>query len=121
MKSTQKKKKSHKTGKDVNEQVSSNSFTERKGAGTEKLKTRKPDEKKVIDSKAKKNRHNFAFFSIATHFLRDAKIELKKVKWPSRKELIASTIMVLILVIAVAFYLGVVDFFLNMIINKIIG
>ena len=35
--------------------------------------------------------------------------ELKKVTWPSRKETIASTSVVLITVIMVSFFLGIVD------------
>ena len=36
-------------------------------------------------------------------------MELKKVKWPTRKELLASTAVVLFLVLVVAFYLGIID------------
>jgi preprotein translocase subunit SecE len=43
-------------------------------------------------------------------FLKEVKIELKKVTWPSRKEAIGSTAVVIILVILVAIFLGLVDF-----------
>lgn len=36
-------------------------------------------------------------------------MELKKVKWPTRKELLASTAVVLFLVLVVSFYLGIID------------
>ncbi len=42
-------------------------------------------------------------------FLREVKFELKKVVWPSRKQTIGSTIVVLILVIIFALFLGGVD------------
>ncbi|MFC1867003.1 preprotein translocase subunit SecE [Thermodesulfobacteriota bacterium] len=61
------------------------------------------------------------YINIATHFLRDAKMELKKVKWPTRKELLASTAVVIILVLVVSFFLGLIDFGLIKIIKKIVG
>jgi preprotein translocase subunit SecE len=42
-------------------------------------------------------------------FLREVRIELKKVTWPSRKETIAATGMVIILSVLVAFFLGLLD------------
>ena len=54
-------------------------------------------------------------------FLRQAKVELKKVKWPTRKELIASTLVVIVLTILVSIYLGLVDFGLIKIIKHVVG
>ena len=48
-------------------------------------------------------------------------MELKKVKWPTRKELLASTAVVIVLTLFVAFYLGLVDFGLIKIIKAIVG
>jgi preprotein translocase subunit SecE len=53
----------------------------------------------------------------AKQFFREVKVELKKVTWPSRKETIASTSVVLITVILVAFYLGIVDLGLSRLIK----
>jgi preprotein translocase subunit SecE len=61
------------------------------------------------------------YLSIIVQFLRDAKMELKKVKWPTRKELLASTAMVILLSIAIAFFLGLVDLGLTSVITKIVG
>ena len=61
------------------------------------------------------------YITIIVQFLRDSKMELKKVKWPTRKELLASTAMVILLSIAIAFFLGLIDFGLTTIITKIIG
>ncbi len=58
---------------------------------------------------------------ISSNFLRDCKMELKRVKWPTRKELLASTAMVIFLVIIIAFVLGVADALLVEIIEKIAG
>ena len=54
-------------------------------------------------------------------FLGEAKTEMKKVKWPTRKELLASTAVVIVLTLIVAFFLGLVDFGLVKIIKNIVG
>ena len=53
----------------------------------------------------------------AQQFFREVRVELKKVTWPSRKETIASTSVVLITVFLVAFYLGIVDLGLSRLIK----
>ncbi len=42
-------------------------------------------------------------------FLREVKTELKKVTWPSRKDTLSGTAIVLFTVFVVAIFLGVVD------------
>ena len=54
-------------------------------------------------------------------FLREAKMELKKVKWPTRKELLASTAVVIVLTLLISFFLGAVDFGLIKIIRNVVG
>jgi preprotein translocase subunit SecE len=87
----------------------------------------KEDKKKSRNVTAK-NGHDkksdnklYSYIKISSNFLRDCKIELKRVKWPTRKELLASTVMVLFLVIVIAFVLGVADAILVEIIKKIAG
>jgi len=46
-------------------------------------------------------------------FLREVKIELKKVTWPSRKQTVGSTVVVIILVVIISLFLGLVDFSLS--------
>ncbi len=58
-----------------------------------------------------------AFIGTAQQFFREVRVELKKVTWPTRKETIASTSVVLITVFLVAFYLGVVDLGLSRLIK----
>ncbi|NWF54001.1 MAG: preprotein translocase subunit SecE [Syntrophaceae bacterium] len=58
-----------------------------------------------------------AFIRTAQQFFREVRVELKKVTWPTRKETIASTSVVLITVFLVAFYLGVVDLGLSRLIK----
>jgi preprotein translocase subunit SecE len=57
------------------------------------------------------------FLRTAQQFFREVRVELKKVTWPSRKETIASTSVVLITVFLVAFYLGIVDLGLSRLIK----
>ena len=46
-------------------------------------------------------------------FLREARVEIKKVTWPDRKATTASTVVVLVVVIIVSVYLGLVDALLS--------
>ncbi len=46
--------------------------------------------------------------SIAEYF-NDVKSELKKVTWPNRQEIITSTIVVVVVVIAFTLFVGIVD------------
>jgi preprotein translocase subunit SecE len=60
------------------------------------------------------------YISIARQFLSDAKVELKKVTWPNRKELLTTTAIVIVLVLIISFFLGIVDFGLVKIIKNLI-
>jgi len=53
-------------------------------------------------------------------FLKETKFELKRVTWPTRKEMLAGTTVVLIIVFIVAFFLGVVDLGLSKLIKAIL-
>jgi len=59
-------------------------------------------------------------FEKVKQFLKEVKIELKKVVWPTRKDTIASTSVVIILVLIIALFLGLVDFGLSKIIRVIL-
>ena len=61
------------------------------------------------------------YFIVARQFLVDAKVELKKVTWPTRKELLSTTAIILLLVFLIAFFLGVVDLGLVKIIKNVVG
>jgi preprotein translocase subunit SecE len=56
-----------------------------------------------------------------TQFLKDAKMELKKVTWPTPKQALASTAVVIILVFIVSFVLGIIDFALAKAVKFILG
>jgi preprotein translocase subunit SecE len=53
-------------------------------------------------------------------FLREVKVELKKVVWPSRKQTIGSTVVVLILVMIISVFLGMVDMGLSGLIRVVL-
>lgn len=53
-------------------------------------------------------------------FFREVRIELKKVTWPARKETLASTSVVIILVFLVAVFLGLVDAGLSRILKLVL-
>ena len=46
-------------------------------------------------------------------FLKEARAELGKVTWPTRKELYESTILVIVSVILITIFIGAVDFVFN--------
>ena len=54
-------------------------------------------------------------------FLNEVWAELKKVHWPSRKETYAATLVVLIVTIFVAAFLGVVDFAISRLIHAVLS
>lgn len=59
------------------------------------------------------------FIEKALQFLREVKVELKKVTWPSRKQALGSTLVVIILVVIISLFLGVVDIGLSSLISLI--
>ncbi|MDD2391235.1 MAG: preprotein translocase subunit SecE [Desulfobacterales bacterium] len=75
---------------------------------------------KKISSGAKSSQQEKNFFDKTVQFLREVKIELKKVTWPSRKQTIGSTVVVLIFVIIVSAFLGLVDISLTNLIRLIL-
>lgn len=46
-------------------------------------------------------------------YIRESKDELKKVIWPSRKETVRHTLLVIGVSVGVAIFLGIADFFLT--------
>ena len=53
-------------------------------------------------------------------FLREVRVELKKVTWPSRKQTLGATAVVIILVMIISLFLGLVDFGLSNLIRVIL-
>lgn len=52
-------------------------------------------------------------------FLKDIKLEMIKVSWPTKDELIGSTVIVLVSLAILSLFIGICDLFLSKIINVI--
>ena len=70
---------------------------------------------KRIPEKKKDN-----FLDKAMQFLREVKVELKKVTWPSKKQTMGSTIVVIVLVMIISFFLGLVDMGLSSLVRVVL-
>lgn len=55
-----------------------------------------------------------------TNFLQDVHAETKKVTWPSRKDVMGSTVVVVVAVFIIAGFLGVIDFILSLFIGSLV-
>ncbi len=60
------------------------------------------------------------FVEATFQFLREVKVELTKVTWPSRKQTIGSTVVVLVLVLLISLFLGIVDMGLSQLIRVVL-
>jgi preprotein translocase subunit SecE len=60
-------------------------------------------------------------FDTARTFLQEAWAELRRVQWPTQKEVRAATIVVIILVSSVAIFLFVVDAVLSWLLQTFLG
>jgi preprotein translocase subunit SecE len=60
------------------------------------------------------------FLQKSGQFLREVKIELKKVTWPTRKQTMGSTVVVLVLVMIFSLFLGLVDVGLSSLIRVVL-
>jgi len=59
-------------------------------------------------------------FKKIKNFFSEVKIELKKVVFPSREEVIGSTKVVLVLVLIVAIFLGLIDLVLSKLVGMVV-
>ena len=62
-----------------------------------------------------------AWVDTARGYLREVIVELKKVIWPSRKETLGSTAVVLVIVGLAAVFLGIVDLILSRLVRLLVG
>ena len=65
-------------------------------------------------------KHKDNIFGKIAQFLREVKVELKKVAWPSRKQTIGSTVVVIALVMIISIFLGTVDLGLSSLIRIVL-
>ena len=54
------------------------------------------------------------------NFFKEVRVELKKVSWSTRDELIGSTMVVVVTVLILAIFIGICDFFLSRFISVLI-
>jgi len=57
---------------------------------------------------------------VSKQFLREVKTELKKVTWPTKKDALSGTAVVLVAVFIVAFFLGIVDWGLSNLVKELL-
>jgi preprotein translocase subunit SecE len=55
-----------------------------------------------------------------TTFLQEVHAETKKVTWPNRRDLLGSTLVVVVAVFLIAGFLGIIDFGLSLLIGTLI-
>ncbi len=59
-------------------------------------------------------------FNRAAEFIREVKVELKKVTWPTRKQTTGTTIVVILFVFVVAAFLGLFDYSLSTLVQVVL-
>ena len=69
----------------------------------------RPAKKRVAEPKTRVKGRTLGVVDTVSQFLREVRAELAKVTWPTRKDTIASTSVVLVIVILIAAFLGIVD------------
>jgi preprotein translocase subunit SecE len=89
----------------VKDNIIGRALSQKKSSGTAKASQRK----------IKQN-----FLGKAIQFLREVKVELKKVTWPSRKQTVGSTVVVILLVMIISFFLGIVDIGLSSLVRVVL-
>ena len=50
-----------------------------------------------------------SLFRALSDYVRDVRVEMSKVSWPSRRELRDQTVVVIVMVILVSIFIGIVD------------
>ncbi len=79
-----------------------------------------PQKKTLTGTKIIQEKENNSYFDRALQFLREVKIELKKVTWPSRKQALGSTVVVIILVVIISLFLGVINIGLSSLVGVVL-
>jgi preprotein translocase subunit SecE len=88
-------------------------------AKTIKLKSYSSRQRALTKTKAEPGKIK-GYIDKGIQFLREVKVELKKVVWPTRKQTIGSTVVVLILVMIIALFLGLIDMGLSSLVRIVL-
>lgn len=59
-------------------------------------------------------------FRKLTNYIKNSVIELKKVSWPSKKQTVRHTLLVIAISLVVAAFLGIIDFLLTKVLQLVI-
>jgi preprotein translocase subunit SecE len=84
-------------------------------------KPRKPEAAKKAVKKPGEPSVLTVWTNTAREYLREVVYELRKVVWPSRKETMGTTSVVLVIVALSSVFLGIIDFVLSRIVRLLIG
>jgi preprotein translocase subunit SecE len=60
------------------------------------------------------------WWASTVQFVKEVRVELKKVTWPQRKEIIGSTAVVILASFVVSFFLGFIDLLLQKLLGLVI-
>ncbi len=60
-------------------------------------------------------------FNKSIQFIKEVRVEFSKVSWPSRDELVQSTVVVIVVSLIVAAFIAVVDQGLNKLVGLVLG
>ena len=61
-----------------------------------------------------------AFITKIITFLSEVRLELKKVNWPDQEQILRYTLIVIVASVAVAIFLGGLDFVFTILLNKFV-
>ena len=64
----------------------------------------------MAENEKKTEKKSSGFFGRITKWLKELKVELKKVQWPTRKQTINNTLIVLACIVIVGLFIWVFDF-----------
>ncbi len=78
--------------------------------------TQKKSVKKLTETKTGEPN----FYQKSVEFLKEVKVELKKVTWPTRKQTTGTTVVVIIFVFIVAAFLGIFDLGLSKLVQVVL-
>lgn len=91
----------------------------RSGKGQKPIKAKKAEPARKVARKSDEART--PWWDSFRQYLREVVYELRRVVWPSRKETIGSTSVVLVIVIICGIFLGIVDLILSRLIRVVVG
>ncbi len=112
--------------KPVSEKLKKKASQEENGLESDKQLSSKPASiKGALKAKLDKNAPEAKlsepnFFQKSMEFLREVKVELKKVTWPTRKQTTGTTIVVIIFVFVVSGFLGLFDLGLSKLVQVVL-